>query len=633
MEAGDSWRLRVRLKRPNGLMNPGGFDYERWLFAQGFDAVGYVREPALARRLAEGWHLNRLRRQISQLVASHLEAYPAQGVIVALVVGERSWITDEQWDVLRQTGTAHLVAISGLHVGLVALLATLAVMRLWRLSAAACWLCPARLPGVVAGMAAAVAYAALAGFTLPTQRALVMLLVPAVALLARRRVRPWYAFAIALVAVLLWDPFAPLSAGFWLSFGAVAVLLAAGVDRAPAGWLRQAVGAQLAVTVGLLPVSTLWLQIAPWASPVANLWAVPLVGFVVVPLSLVGTALLAVAPVAGEPVLQAAAHAMGAALAVLERIADYAPAGDAAGVPAWTVLSALAATGLLLFPVPLGTRWLAIPLLAPLVLGVPAGQPTDEALRLTVLDSGQGLSVVVEAGGEAMVYDTGAASGGFDIGELALVPYLESRGYRQVRWLIISHDDLDHSGGTAALNRALTLVETRVGEPVAELGNSTRCTAGMRFEWNGVSGEFIWPPDGRRTGNESSCVLRLEAAGLAVLLTGDIGAATERVLVGSSREALPANVLLVPHHGSANSSTAGFVDAVAPRYALVSAGYRNRWSFPRQEVVDRYRAAGAQLLTTAEEGAITVSVSRDGSVAVESFRRMHGRYFHRQPDL
>lgn len=633
MAAGDTWRLRVRLKRPNGLMNPGGFDYERWLFAQGFDAVGYVRDPAAAQRLAEGWHLNRLRRQISGTVASRLEAYPAQGIIVALVVGDRSWISDRQWDVLRQTGTAHLVAISGLHVGLVALLATLAAMRAWRLSAAACRRWPARLPGVVAGMAAAVVYAALAGFTLPTQRALVMLLVPALALLARRRVGPWHAFGIALVAVLLWDPFAPLSAGFWLSFGAVAVLLAASLDRAPTGWLRQTVGAQVAVAVGLLPVSVLWLQTAAWASPAANLWAVPLVGFVVVPLALAGTGLSAVAPAAGELVLQVAAHTMGAALAVLEQIADYAPAGDAAGMPAWAALSALAATGLLLFPLPFGIRWLAIPLLAPVVLALPAGQPADEALRLTLLDSGQGLSVVVESGGEAMVYDTGAAAGGFDIGELALVPYLESRGYRKVRWLIVSHDDLDHSGGTAALSRAMPLVETRVGEPVAELAETTRCTAGMGFEWNGVSGEFIWPPDGLRTGNEASCVLRLEAAGIVVLLTGDIGTATERVLVRSHRDALPADILLVPHHGSANSSTADFVDAVAPRYALVSAGYRNRWDFPRQEVVDRYRAAGARVLTTSEEGAITISVRDDGSLTVESCRRTHGRYFHRRPDL
>jgi competence protein ComEC len=630
VRAGERWQLKVRLKQPNGLMNPGGFDYEAWLFAQGVDAVGYVREPALASRLADGWNLNRLRDAVANRIAMQLDGEPAQGVIVALAVGDRRWIGDAQWEALRATGTAHLVAISGLHVGLVALFAGLLASRCWRLSAAACRRRPARSVAVLAGVVAAVCYALLAGFTLPTQRALLMLLVPAVALLARRRVRAWQGFGLALVAVLLWDPFAPLSAGFWLSFGAVAVLLAAGLDRSPAGWAQRAVGAQVVVGVGLLPISVLWLQSAPWAAPLANLWAIPLVGFVVVPLTLLGASLLFLSSELGV-LLDLASWVMGFALAGLGWLAASLPAIDAPAPPAWAIGAACIAGLLLVLPRGLPARWLAAPLLAPLALAAPVSATSDEALRLTMLDVGQGLSVVLEAGGEASVYDTGPAGAGFDAGASALVPYLRYRGYDAVRWLLVSHNDADHSGGTSALLRGLSVGDARAGEPVPALGAHTGCVGGERFDWQGVAFHFLWPPAGSAGGNEGSCVVRLEVAGRRILLTGDIGARSERALAHVQADAVRADVVVVPHHGSAYSSTSEFVRAVAPQFALVSAGYRNRYGFPRPEVVERYRAVGAELWSTADAGAIELRVMRDGTLTVEGHRRRHGRYYHRRP--
>src|SRR5690606_5013474 len=383
----------------------------------------------------------------------------------------------------------------------------------------ACRLWPARLPAVATGMLAGIAYALLAGFTLPTQRALVMLLVPALALLARRRIRPWHGFGVALAAVLLWDPFAPLSAGFWLSFGAVAVLLAAGTDRAPAGWLRTALWTQLVVSVGLLPVSVPWLQTVPWTSPLANLIAIPVVGLVVVPLTLLGTAVLLLAPNVTLP-LELAAELMAWVLAVLDWLTALLPAPGAAAAPVWALVVAVVGTVLVVLPRGLPGRWLALPLLVPLLLASPALDRPGEALRLTLLDVGQGSAAVLEAGGEALVYDTGPVSGSFDAGALALVPYLQSQGYRQVRWLIVSHGDTDHSGGTETLLRHFGVRDARVGEPVAALGKRAACVRGERIDWQGVQLEFLWPPIAGLGGNDGSCVLRATAAGISILLTG-----------------------------------------------------------------------------------------------------------------
>jgi competence protein ComEC len=623
---GERWRLQVRLKQPSGLMNPAGFDYERWLFAQGMDAVGYVYTPETAQRLENGWNLNRIRGRIADTIASRLDGREARGVIVALAVGERRWISDSQWEALRLTGTAHLVAISGLHVGLVALLCGCVVMRLWRLSATACRNCPARLPGVGAGIAAAVIYALLAGFTLPTQRALIMLLVPALALLARRRVRGWHGFGIALAAVLLWDPFAPLGAGFWLSFGAVGLLIGAGSDRARPGWLRGTIQTQIVASFGLLAISVVWLQTAAWISPLANAVAIPLVGLVVVPLTLLGAALLAIAPEAALP-LDLAAWLMGWILYGLEWMASHAPSSEALGVPPRAVALAALAGLLLMLPRGFGARWLVVPLLVPLAVGAPASLAPDELLRLTVLDVGQGSAIVLEAGGEAAVYDAGPASEGFDAGGQVLLPYLRSRGYREVSWLFVSQATRSRSGGVGELVRNMDIGDARVGEPLPVLGERPACMAGERIRWQGLELEFLWPR--QRNG---PCVLRIHAAGARILLTGDLDAPAERALVRAYGEDLKADAVLVPRQGNRRSSIPAFVGALSPKYALVSTGYGNRYGYPHPDTVSRYQAVGAELHTTAGQGAIELRVRRDGTMEIDSQRRRQARYYHRRAE-
>lgn len=624
---GDHWRLQVRLKQPNGLMNPAGFDYERWLFAQGVDAVGYVHKPESAHRVGSGWNLNRSRERAAAAIAAYLDGRDARGVIVALAVGERRWISDAQWDILRVTGTAHLVAISGLHIGLVALLCGFLAMRSWRLSATACCMFPARLAAVAAGVLAAIIYALLAGFTLPTQRALIMLLVPALALIARRRIRGWHGFGVALAGVLLWDPFAPLGGGFWLSFGAVGLLIGAGLDRSQPGWLHGAVRAQIVASFGLLGISALWLQTTAWISPLANAIAIPLVGLLVVPLTLLGAAMLAVAPDAAL-LLDLAEWLMSWIMQGLEWLAMHAPPSDALAMPLWAIVLALLAGVLLMMPRGLGVHWLTVPLLIPLAVSAPGRDPKNELLRLTMLDVGAGSAIVLEAGGEVALYNAGPASGGFDSGEQVLLPYLRSRGHQSIRWLFVSQAARSQAGGAGALVRNVDIDAARVGEPVVELGERPACVVGERIRWQGLDIEFLWPP--RQPG---PCVLRVHVAGVHLLLAGELSVSAEKALLRQYGERLKSEAVIVPRQGHRHSSSAPFVRALSPEYALVSTSYRNRYGYPHSETVDRYRAAGAELLTTAEAGAIELRVLRGGIVRADTQRRRKARYFHRQPDL
>jgi competence protein ComEC len=627
---GEVWQLRVRLKRPHGLLNPGGFDYERWLFANRIDATGYVREPQSAQRMEDTVTVDRARAAIAAAIAPHVRDFASAGIVSALVVGDRRGITAAQWEVFSGTGTSHLVAISGLHVGLLALLMYRLATLLWRLFPRLCLAVPAPLAGAVAGALAALVYAALAGFSLPTQRALVMLAVPALALLARRRLRLWHGWTLALAAVLLWDPFAPLGAGFWLSFGAVAVLLGLAAEKGGGrveAWLRP----QLAVALALLPLTALWFAQAPWLSPLANLLAIPLVSFVGVPLALAGAALLPLWAPGGALLLKFAAAKLDFLLLVLEWIASFDPGVMLPQLPAWALVMGLLASLLLVLPRGLLSRWLVVPLLLPFALYRPAAADEERA-RVTLLDVGQGLAVVVEVGERVLVYDAGPAFGGIDAGATVLVPFLRSRGVRRIDRLIISHADNDHSGGVSALLSAFPVREVLAGEPLPQTELERPCRAGQRWHWGGVEMRVLWPT-AAGTGNNASCVLAIEVGPQRLLLFGDIEARAERALLALGTQSLRASALIVPHHGSRSSSSAELVELMRPRFALVSAGYRNRWGFPRPEVVARYQAQGGRVLRTFGTGAMSFELTAAGIENFQSYRASNARYYHAEPEL
>ena len=636
MRAGERWRLKVRLKGPRGFANPGGFDYEGWLFRRGIAATGYVRAGSAERISAGAWSVARVRQNLAERIDAALGPAPLRPLVKALALGARDEMSRDQWRVLRATGTAHLMAISGLHVGLVSGLAFGVFAFAWRLAGVGVLLVDARRVGASAAVIAALVYAALAGFSVPTQRAAVMVACLMLAVLTRRRVAPATVLGRALFAVLLLDPFAVSEPGFWLSFSAVAVILFGVAGRLT---LRPSVGERLwrrygrvqcLLGLALLPLGFWFFGEYPLGAPVANAAAVPWVAALVVPPILAGTLMAVLVPGVGELLLGFGHLALSGLWWGLEGLAHLGlmlPAGGAG--PRWQMLAALAGALLLLAPRGVPGRWLGALWMAPLLFASPERPPAG-TLRLTVLDVGQGLSVVLRTRDHTLVYDTGPAfSERFDAGAAVVVPYLRQAGVRSVDALVLSHRHRDHVGGAASVLEAIP-VRRIVTNASQWAGRSRPCRSGDHWEWDGARFEMLHPPTGRKdTGNEGSCVLRITLGASAVLLTGDIGERSEHELMG--RHDLRSDLLLVPHHGSKTSSAPAFLDAVGPRLALLSAGYRNRFGLPDPGVMARYRSRGIAVLHTATEGGIEVDLHADGSFdAPRRYRKERRRYWHRR---
>jgi competence protein ComEC len=448
----------------------------------------------------------------------------------------------------------------------------------------------------------ALAYALLAGFSIPTQRSLVMLLVMMVALAAARHLVPSRLLALALVAVLLMDPSAVLYPGFWLSFGAVAWMLyalAARVGPVPRwqSWLQP----QWVLSIALVAPCLYWFGESSLASPLANAVAIPLFSLLI-PWLLLALALLGTA--VGPSMLRAGADAIEWLWRGLEWLAAVPGAYWSAMPPSLPML-ALAMLGLLLALGPRGApaRSMGLVLCLPLFVVSPPVPPAGH-FDFALLDVGQGLAAVVRTERHALLFDAGPAyTGGLDSGETVVLPYLKSQGIRRLDRLVLSHADLDHRGGIEAV-RAGVLIGEEIGT-----GRGARCRAGMRWQWDGVQFEFLHPSGGPWSENNGSCVLRIGTGRHAVLLTGDIEADAERQLLETAGDGLAADVLVVPHHGSRTSSTPAFIETVAPRIALVPAGWANRWGFPKQEVLARYAETGVRIEISGIHGALQLRMS------------------------
>jgi competence protein ComEC len=624
-KAGECWQFRIRAHAPRGFADPGVFDYERWLFAKGIDGTGYIRS---ARRLTHCHTpvLLALRRRIAEAIQATVPG-PDGALVKALAVGDRAGISARQWRVLRANGVSHLLAISGLHVGLAAFLAWLLTATLWRRSTRLLLRLPAPRAAAAAALVAGLGYALLAGLTISCQRALVMLAVGMTGLLFNRRPGGLAALSTALLAVLVLDPLAPLDAGFWLSFTAVAALILM-ATRATAGqgrlvrWWRP----QFVVALGLAPLLILLFgHLSALAFP-CNLVLIPLFSLVVVPLALAGVLsfLLGMPAIAGWLwgldgwVL----HGLWPALAWL------AAQGWQWQAPDPGPLAALVATaGLMLAACSRRLPARTTGLLALVVLIVPASQPPPPGgFRLTLLDVGQGLASIVRTRHHTLIYDAGPAwLSGSDTGDLVVLPALRAEHDPPPALLMISHGDRDHAGGFPSLAEAFPQALVLSGEPTRLHSARARyCRRGQHWHWDGVAFRVLNPPSGfSMRGNNASCVLQISGAGGRVLLTGDIERPAEQALLGRGRDRLASRVIVVPHHGSTTSSGADFVSAVHAQAALFPVGWGNRWNFPRPAVSQRWAAAGADLLRTDCDGALTLDAEPDGHWRLSSWRRSH----------
>lgn len=628
---GERWRFTVRLKRPHGNANPHGFDYEAWLFERGVRATGYVRPRSDALRLdafvpRADYAVEWLRDVIRSRFSAVLPDAPYVGVLVALTVGDQRVIPNAQWKIFNRTGVTHLVSISGLHVTMVAALFAALVGWLWRRSEWLALRLPAQKAAVVAGWLAAFAYALLAGFAVPAQRTLYMLSVVALALWSGRNLGAGRTLLLALFVVLLLDPWAVLSAGFWLSFGAVALLFFVGTSRVgeARGWcamLAQWGATQWAVTVGSLPLILLLFQQFSLVSPLANAVAIPFVSFVITPLAL----LFAVLP--WSPLLYFDHWLMTQLMVLLEWLADW-PVWQQAAPPLWSSLLAGAGVLWLLLPRGFPARWLGLCLLLP-ALFWPAPRPAAGEAWVDVLDVGQGLAVLVRTAQHALLYDTGPLySAEADAGQRIVVPYLRATGVGRLDALVVTHRDADHSGGLIAVQDAVPIVRTLTSMP--ELAGE-RCANGQSWEWDGVRFTMLHPEvsdyerKARKT-NNMSCVLRIENSAGSVLLTSDIEAVDEKALLARSPALLRSDVLLAPHHGSRTSSTPDFIAAVGAREIVFPVGYRNRFNHPRPDVVERY--AGSRLWRTDRDGAVRISLA--SVINLSAYRQAYQRYWHGQ---
>jgi len=630
--AGETWQLHVRLFRPHGYQNPGGQDYEAMLFREGIRARGYVRqhhEPQRLNSVRDGVSLARWRQDLGDQVRGSLEGDSFAGLLTALVNGDNRGLTAEQWDILRRTGTIHLVAISGLHISLVAGIVFFIFRRVWALPGSTVLRLPAPVFGAFAALAAAAGYSALAGFTVPTQRALIMLSVALTGIIWRRRFPPSQLLAAAGLVVLLYDPLSVLSAGFWLSFVAVAVILfvvqGTHSDKTSLWKLGYL---QWAIAIGMLPLMLVLFQQVSLVSPIANLLAIPVFTLLIVPLMLLGALVLLVSPSVASGLFHIASGLLQGLWQFLSWLSDLAFSQWIQPAPVWWAVTA-ALVGVLLLLAPRGwpARWVGVVWLLPL-FWVRLPTPATGEIWFTLLDVGQGLSAVVRTQHHTLLFDAGPRMGVFDTGKSVVDPYLRAIGVHRLDSFVISHKDNDHLGGATSVFQKFPVARTLSSVP-SLFPHAEPCRAGQSWIWDEVEFLVLSPEDGglsRR--NDASCVLSIRSRYGRILLPADIEARAEKNLVRRwGRQGLLADILIAPHHGSKTSSTPDFVDTVAARYVFMPVGYHNRYRHPHPTVVQRYLDRGSVVLDSAKSGALEARLQASG-IAVMPYRVRHRRYWY-----
>lgn len=647
---GERWRLKVRLRGIHGLMNPGGFDYERWAFQRRLVASGSIRkdnENQLLSASAQGLLSAGIKTAYADFTRHVLAGSRATGIIQAITLGDRSAIDEYQWQIFRRTGTGHLIAVSGLHIALVFGLAFALLKFVFRLFPRMLLYVAAQRLAAIMALPFTLYYAWFAGFSLPTQRALLMLTVLYIAFLTGRRVLGWYTFLVALCAVLIVDPLASLSQGFWLSFSAVAAIIgyahwcrSRAIQSVPEErmqshlparlrqWITGWILVQLAVSAAVLPLSAVFFGELSWISPLVNLFAIPYFGLTVVPCALLSLCLWLSGWIdAAAMFLQLSASALSPMQSLLDSISSWSASSISVNIDTLIRLALMLAVVLGALPRIRRQYPLAVVALSLLMATAPVTLHNGE-FELRVLDVGQGLSNVIKTRNHTLLFDVGVRfTSGYDMGRIVVIPYLKYARVDTLDKLIISHGDRDHAGGiSTVLDRYTPLVilssERFNDRPILP------CRQGFGWHWDGVLFEILSPIDefGPRH-NDRSCVLRVTSPYGRVLLTGDIGKPAETALVERYGLTLASDVLVVAHHGSKTSSSDRFLQHVDPEIAIISRGLYNNFGHPHPDVVNRLKRHDVLLYDTAVNGSVVVEFSTGGP-HIGSYRQSYWQVWH-----
>jgi competence protein ComEC len=634
LRVGDQWHLVVRLKKIHSTSNPGGADYEAYAAEEGIRATGYVINHPQNQLISSNWYhypLDRIRQFLFEKINENLPISNTSPWISALALGERQNISNENWEVLRNTGTNHLMAIAGLHIGLMAGFAYSFVFFFWRRIPSLMIKIPAQDAGAIASLFMALTYSALAGFSLPTQRACVMLIVFLVASLFRRHLLSWQAWSLALISVLLTNPLSVLNTSFWLSFVSVALIIYGVSGRlAATGWWWKWGRIQWVLALGLIPLSIAFFQQYSLVSFISNSIAIPWVGFLVMPLTLLGCVLLVFSTKIGIFILKTADQLLSILWKLLITL-SHLPWGVWYHAPPNVGIVLLACVGITILLLPAGFpgRYLGLIWLLPLfIIKVPA--PLFSEIWFTLLDVGQGLSAIIQTQKHILVFDTGVKwNDQFDMGDSVVLPFLRAQNIKNIDMLVISHEDNDHIGGSATILKQLPVLAIKTSVPDRfQYMNVSYCLRGEHWLWDGVKFEFIYPlPDKLHLDNNSSCVLRITNGYKTILLTGDIEKLAENDLVKWDGKNLAADILVAPHHGSKTSAMNEFIDDVNPSIVLFPVGYRNRYHFPHPSVLRKYQQRYIGYFDTATDGAIQYRINKTLSIPI-LYRVNHLHYWN-----
>lgn len=645
IHAGDHCELPVKLKRIHGTQNPGGFDMEAWALQKGLRATGNIINPKshqsiqpIKIKIQKSWHypIEQAREYLSLHIKQQLPVSKTSGWLLALTVGERSNMPVDQWQVLRNTGTNHLMAIAGLHIGFLSGMMYALILFLWSRIRRLALMIPAPHAAACTALVVAVLYSLCAGFSLPTQRACFMLIIVTITILLNRKINPWQVWALALFTELLINPLSVLTDSFWLSFATIALIIFGMRGEFLSHSLWEKYGkVQWVIGIGLLPLSMFLFQECSFISFGANSIAIPWLEFLILPFCFLTDIFILPTPSIAHALLWIADKSLSGLWFVLTLFSHWHLATWHHAMPSFGVMFAsTVAILLLLLPRHFPGKLLSVVWILPLLtFNVPVPKMGD--YWFTMLDVGQGLSVVVQTHSHLLVYDTGPKFGAMDMGENVVLPYLYTLDKKHIDTLIISHGDNDHIGGAAAILTTLPVDHILTSTPEKFSTIKTKimpryCLAGEAWQWDGVSFQMLGPTlDNLELDNNSSCVLRIDNGKQVTLLTGDIEKSAELDLLARVPTLLAANILVAPHHGSKTSGLAAFIHAVHPNYVFYATGYRNRYHFPNPKVTQSYADLGAKSGDTSEMGEISLINQQDASVQkITFFRGFHSRYWY-----